>query len=126
MDITANYCIMILSPVFFWIMKITFSYEIYETLRKKHSKSYIKKHKGNFLQRYFYFNFKSEINKVLYYFHFVLCILCILGIFFGIVYLLFWCVGYNLKYPVISDIVMYFDITLSIVRIGYHIYCKIK
>ena len=86
MDNTAAYFIMILSPFLWFIMKLSVQYKmLYEMPKKKISKSFMKKAKGNIWSSFFSWKLKDRLNPFLFYFHAFLSIMVLIGIFQSIV-----------------------------------------
>lgn len=126
MDNILAYCIMILSPFFWIICKISIHGVIeYDILRKIHSKSYIKKHSGNLWERYFLSKFKNDINTIIYYYHIFIGFLSLSGVVIFFLYLILFLVKYQLQIVIIPQIVIVIDILLISFRIVRQIYEKI-
>ena len=125
MDNFAAYMIMILSPFFWLVSKLSIHYTIlYDYVRKNHSKSYIKKNRRNLVDGYFMWDYKNEISSMLYYTNMALGVMVIIGFAGSIVYLSLATVGYRIKLIVIPTIVCYFDIFLGVARIVRLIFDK--
>ena len=122
MDITAAYLIMILTPFTFLITKLSIHYECYEYLRKNHSKSYIRKNKGKFIQSFFMITFRKELNNFYYYVNFLYGIFLVTSLVLAITYLVLWIFGYELRFleiPYFAAIVnhiVWFIHMLNIIR----------
>lgn len=118
MDNSAAYLIMILSPLLWLVSKLSVHYTImYDIIRKKHSKSYVKKNSGNLFEKYFLWNFKNEIKPLPFYSNALLGLLVIIGSVSSIVYLFLAAIGYELHIFILPTIVCWFDIFLCTMRI---------
>lgn len=118
MDNLAAYLIMILSPLLWLVSKLSVHYTImYDIIRKKHSRSFVKKNGGSLFKRYFLWNFKDEIKFIPFYSHAILGILVMIGFASSIVYLMLAAVGHELHITILPIIVCWFDIFLGIARV---------
>lgn len=64
---TAAFLILTLSPIIYLMLFLNVRYTIvYTVLRKKRSRTFLKKHSGNFKDRVFLKRFKSEIDLLYY------------------------------------------------------------
>lgn len=122
MDINAAYLIVILTPFTFLITKLSIHYECYEYIRKSHSKSYIRKNKGNFIQNFFMITFRKELNNFYYYVNFLYGIFLATSLVFGMAYFMMWIFGYELRFleipylVAIVNLIVWFIHLLNIVR----------
>ncbi len=122
---TYNYLIMILSPLFFLISKLSLQYSIlYDNLRKKHSKTYIRKSKGNLFKSFFLINFKKDIKIGLYLSNIIIGVLFILSVFISIIYLFLWIVDYDLQSYIIPNLTIRIILVLAFLRVIRLIYDK--
>ncbi len=127
MDNSAAYIIMILSPILWLVSKLSIHYTIvYENIRKKHSKSYIRKNRSSALNGYFLLDYKNEINGLLFYANLVLGVMVIAGFAGSIVYLILAVLRYKLRIIVIPTIVCGIDIFLAAARTVRLIFDKLK
>ncbi len=127
MDNAAAYIIMILSPVFWLVSKLSIHYTIlYENIRKNHSRSYIRKNRGSTINEYFLLDYKNEINGLLFYANLILGIMVIIGFAGSIVYLILAVLRYKLRIIIIPTIVCCIDIFLAAARTVRLIFDKLK
>lgn len=106
---SASYGIMVLQPIVFMILKISVSYHIrHMILRQFHSKTFIDKNKGNYLQSFFYWNFRKEINWFWFASNLICGFLCILSLPISMIYLILWVIGHVLLFPEIVTVVAWF------------------
>ena len=110
---TTTYWIMILAPFLYWILKISLSWRIYQTaLRQKHSKTYIKSHKGNFIRSYFAWNFRKELNIILFISNFLVGVILLISLPTAVTYLVLCICKYSLKYSIVGTVNAYLIMTL--------------
>ena len=108
-----TYWIMILAPFVYWILKISLSWRIYQTsLRQKHSKTYIKSHKGNFIRSYFAWNFRKELNIILFISNFLVGVILLISLPTAVTYLVLCICKYSLKYSIVGTVNAYLIMTL--------------
>ena len=95
-DSTA-YAIMVFSPVIYLQLQLSIRYTIlYSILRKQHSNTFLKKHRGNYIQWMFFRNFKPEIGPLWHHLNALVVLLEVISIFLAVIYLVLWLVGHVL------------------------------
>lgn len=118
---------MILSPLFWLIMKLSVQYAmVYEKPKKKMSRSFLKKNSGGFWASFFSWNIRDRVSGFRFYFHFVLSVIVLLGVFQMITYSVLAMIGYELRTEMPVWITVYLDIALSLIRTGMIFGAKIK
>lgn len=86
---TAAYLIIMLSPMVYALLMLNIRYTIvYTVLRKKHSHTYLKKHRGRFLERVYFRKFKTEISFPLYCANWFLSVFTVSSILISLICLL--------------------------------------
>ena len=94
--IDSVYLLIILFPIILLVQKIWVSYSIDNALRINHSKTYIRKNKGdNLFVRFFRLDFKDEISQYLFVKNLVISIGLLVSIILGVEYL----IKYFISYP---------------------------
>ena len=127
MDNAAAYLIMILSPVFWLIMKLSVQYAmVYENPKKKLSRSFLRKNSGGFWASFFSWNIRDRVGCFRFYFHIVLSVIVLLGVFQMITYSVLAMIGHALQTEMPVWITVYLDIALSLIRTGMIFRAKIK
>lgn len=121
MDI-ARYLIIFLSPVVFLLTLLSYRGHIYNNLKKNHSKSFIKKHKGNTIQNLFYLKFKHEINKIQYIINLFLLCMFMLSVLLCIVYAFALIFGFAFNLILITKLLICVIIITMILRTILQIY----
>jgi len=112
-----NFCIIILSVFPAWLEKVSLHASAeYDYLRKSHSKSFIKKHKGKWWKNYFLINFKEELPPIIYFSNFVLGIWLLLCIAISIVGFILLIIGYQGNLDYIAKLLCYIDIAIFVFR----------
>lgn len=108
-------------------MKLSVQYKmLYETPKKKISKSFVKKAKGNIWSSFFSWKLKDRLNPFWFYFHAFLSIMVLIGAFQSVVYVILAIARYKLHEETIIWAVVYLDIVLSLIRILEQIFGKLK
>ena len=98
MSDSAAYLLMILSPIALFVPYLNIRYSIvYSVLRKKHSKTYLKKNKGPFWNWVFFCGYKKEIGRGWYFVNTAAVLLEMLSLLFAVVYLVLWMAGHTLQ-----------------------------
>ena len=95
-----------------------------EQLRKRHSKTYMRKNKKSFFNHYFLWSYKNEIKKIYYFVYFYLALLLLAGIIVAIVYLVFWIIGHKTESTLVVYSCVFTDIILAVSREVRQIYTK--
>ncbi len=94
----AAYLVIVLSPVVLLVPYLNIRYSIvYSVLRKKHSKTYLKKNKGTFWNWLFFCGYKKEIGRGWYFVNAAAVLLEMLSLLFAAVYLVLWVIGHTLQ-----------------------------
>ena len=94
--IDSVYLLIIFFPIILLVQKIWVSYSIDNALRINHSKTYIRKNKGdNLFVRFFRLDFKDEISQYLFVKNLVISIGLLVSIILGVEYL----IKYFISYP---------------------------
>lgn len=125
MDNGVIFCIMIFSPIVFLISKLSIHYTIiFDILREKHSKTFIKKHKGSFIQSYFVYNFKKEIGKGWFLINALLGILLLISLIFAFIYFILFVFDYHFQSTAIPELVLRLDVILTYFHVISLIYNK--
>lgn len=122
---TTHYLIIILSPIVVLLTKLSIKYTIiHNILRRKHSKTFLKKNRGNIVEEYFCLKYKNEIG-LWFYLNFSAGLLLFLEILLALVYSFLWAAGHTLKLVIIPYIVIIVDLTLVYIRFIRQIIDKI-
>ena len=98
----------------------------FDNLRKKHSKTYIRKNKGGLFNIFFLINFRNDIKKDLYIYNIVVGFLLIFSMIGSIVYLILWISGYELKLHIMPDLTVRIIILFTYLRLLRLILDKIR
>ena len=89
------YLLIILFPIILLVQKVWASYLIENYLRINHSKTYIRKNKGNsWIIRFFCLDFRNEIPSYLFIKNLIICTGLLVSIFLGIVYFIKYLISY--------------------------------
>lgn len=124
---TTTYWIMILAPFVYWILKISLSWRIYQdALRQKHSKTYIKSHKGNFIRSYFAWNFRKELKAILFISNLLMGIILLISLPTAVIYLVLYICKYSLKYSIVGTVNSYLIMTLWTIHFTLQIVDKLS
>lgn len=101
MDI-ALYGVMIMAPIIYLVLKISISYRIHNIiLRQKHSKTFIKRHKGSGFVAFFAWNFRKEIKPLVFIQNIVVGLLLVFSIPLAIIYFVLWTSSHIIQYEFI-------------------------
>lgn len=125
MDDSVAYSLMVFSPVVFLQLWLNIRYDIvYISLRSNHSKSYLKKNKGTFLDWLFFKKYRDELNRLLYICHACLLWLLAASILLAVIYGFLWLLGHRIQHEWIPWLYAVLDIVVAGLFILKNIYDK--
>ena len=112
-----KFFIVIVSVFPAWLEKVSLHASAeYDYLRRQHSKSYIKKHKGKWWRNYFLMNFKEELPPIIFYSNFFLGIWLLISTVNSIVGFVLMIIGYQGNLDCLVGFLCYIDIAIFVFR----------
>lgn len=126
MDNTTAYMVIVFSPILYIQLQLNLRYSIvYSKIRRLHSKSFIKKNKGSFVEMLFMKHFKGDIGLFWYSLNFVTLVLTMLSLTMSIIYLVLWISGHQIQAVWVPWTWVYLDIVCSLLYLVKHTYDKL-